>query len=561
MRKRPAVFPCKILAATLSFAASVSAYGAARPRQAESERNSGTVFVPLDSWVYPALDRLAALGYLDLEFLGTRPWTRLECVHLIQDVRDTVAARDSDATGAAGALHNLESEFAGDLQALDSSSNRRMRLESAYTQLMGISGQPLNDSEHFGQTIINNFGRPYGEGFNNSTGLSGYATAGRFSVYVRGEYQEAPSSPAYSLPVRQVIASVDANPLQPAKPAAAVDRFELLDTYVGVHLGDWQMTFGKQSLWWGPGQGGAMLFSDNAEPVTMARVSRTSPYQLPWPFKWMGPVKTDFFFGKLAGHQFPPGPLIHGEKISFKPTRNLELGFSRTVVMGGAGRALTLGALFNSYVSFTSSENYGAAVNPGKRTGGFDFSYRVPFLRNWLTIYSDSLSDDDLSPLASPRRSGISPGIYLARIPGMQKLDLRVEAVYTDTPGGNTHNGQYIYFDTFYHDLYTNDGNIIGSWIGRDGKGYQAWSKYRFSERRTLQVDYRHAQVSGDFIPGGGSTNDYGVQGDFLVGHATSLSGRVQYERWDYPILAPQPQSNITVSFQVTYWPGERTKQ
>jgi len=32
----------------------------------------------------------------------------------------------------------------------------------------------------------------------------------------------------------------------------------------------------------------------------------------------MGPVKLDFFFGKLSGNEFPPRPLIHGEKISFK---------------------------------------------------------------------------------------------------------------------------------------------------------------------------------------------------------------------------------------------------
>jgi hypothetical protein len=558
MRKRAAVFLYKLAAATLTVA--TSACGAARPQQNVPASSSATVFVPLDSWVYPALDRLRALGYIDVGFLGMRPWTRLECAHLVQDAREVISAREPGATGSGDALNSLEAEFAGDLEALDGGASRRMQLESVYTRLMGINGQPLNDSEHFGQTLINDFGRPYGEGFNSSTGLSGYATAGRFSIYVRGEYQHAPSTPAYALPVRQVIASVDANPLQPPKSIAAVDRFELLDAYVGVNLAHWQVSFGRQSLWWGPGEGGAMLSSDNAEPITMARVSRTSPYQLPWPFKWMGPVKTDFFFGKLSGHEFPPGPLIHGEKISFKPTRNLELGFSRTVVMGGQGRAFTLGALFNSYVSFTSSQNYAASVNPGKRTGGFDFSYRVPFLRNWLTIYSDSLSDDDLSPLASPRRSGISPGIYMPRIPGAQKLDLRVEAVYTDTPGGNTHKGQYIYFDTFYHDLYTNNGNIIGSWIGRDGKGYQAWSKYRFSERRTLELDYRHAQVSGDFIPGGGSANDFGMQGDFLVGHATSVSGRVQYERWNYRVLAPQPQSNVTVSIQVTYWPRERVK-
>jgi membrane-associated phospholipid phosphatase len=525
-----------------------------------SPSSSGTTFVPLDSWVYPVLERLAALGYINVDFLGMRPWTRLECARLVQDAGNFAVTRDSDPAGAGAAVEELEAEFAKDLDVLGGGSNRRIQLESVYTRLMDISGQPLNDSNHFGQTLINDFGRPYGEGFNNSTGFSGYATAGRFSLYVRGEYQHATPLPAYSLPVRQVIASVDANPLQPAQSVAAVDRFELLDTYVGANFANWEFTFGKQSLWWGPGEGGALLFSDNAEPITMGRLSRIAPFTLPWLFRLMGPVKLDLFFGKLSGHQFPPDPFIHGEKISFKPTPNLELGFSRTVVMGGVGRPFTLGALFNSYVSFTSSQSYGASVNPGKRTGGFDFSYRVPFVRNWLTIYSDSLSDDDPSPLAAPRRSGVSPGIYLTRIPAVPKLDLRVEGVNTDPPTRNSHGGQFIYFDTFYHDLYTNNKNIIGSWIGREGQGLQAWSRYWFTSRNSLQFGYRHAKVNGDFIPGGGTVNDASVQLDFLAHHSTGISTRVQYELWNYPILAPRPQTNVTFSLTVTHWPRERTK-
>jgi hypothetical protein len=42
-------------------------------------KNMGSPYVPLDSWVYPAFDRLAAMGYLDSDIIGMRPWTRLEC--------------------------------------------------------------------------------------------------------------------------------------------------------------------------------------------------------------------------------------------------------------------------------------------------------------------------------------------------------------------------------------------------------------------------------------------------------------------------------------------------
>jgi len=97
-----------------------------------------------------------------------------------------------------------------------------------------------------------------------------------------------------------------------------VNQFDLLDAYVGVTLENWELTFGKQSLWWGPGHGGAFLFSNNADPIYMFRASRVTPFTLPWLFRKMGPVKLDFFFGKLSGNEFPPRPLIHGERNQFQ---------------------------------------------------------------------------------------------------------------------------------------------------------------------------------------------------------------------------------------------------
>jgi membrane-associated phospholipid phosphatase len=39
----------------------------------------GSPYVPLDSWIYPALDRLIALGAVHSAFAGMKPWTRTEC--------------------------------------------------------------------------------------------------------------------------------------------------------------------------------------------------------------------------------------------------------------------------------------------------------------------------------------------------------------------------------------------------------------------------------------------------------------------------------------------------
>jgi len=135
-----------------------------------------------------------------------------------------------------------------------------------------------------------------------------------------------------------------------------------------------------------------------------------------------------------------------------------------------------------------------------------------------------------------------------------------MEGVNTDTPLFRGGRGQFIYFDGFYHDLYTNKQNLMGSWIGRQAQGVQAWSKYSFNARNSLQFAYRHARVSSDFIPGGGTLNDASVQADFLAGREFGLSTRVQYEHWNYPILAAQAQTNISVSVQMTYWPHFQVK-
>jgi Capsule assembly protein Wzi len=524
---------------------------------AHKPRIVGSPYVELDSWTYPAIERLAALGYIQDEFLGMRPWTRVECARLVQEAGDLIdSGRRGPAPNVARQLQiELKNEFQAELGALAGGKQRLIRVESVYANLGGINGKPLNDSYHFGQTITNNYGRPYQEGFNSYDGASGYATVGRFTIYVRGEYQHAPSAPAYSLPVRQVIATMDNNPLLPATPVAGADQFRLLDTYVSANVANWNLSFGKQSLWWGPGDGGALLFSDNAEPIYMARASRIAPFRLPWVFRWLGPMKWDLFYGKLSGNQYPPRPMIHGEKISFKPTENLELGFSRTGELGSVGRPLTFGSLWRSYFTIAAPAVETAGNDPGKRTGGFDFNYRVPFVRNWLSVYADSLSDDDPSPIDAPRRAGISPGIYLSRIPGISKLDLRVEAVNTNTPTSRSNGGKYIYYDGFYHDLYTNKYNIIGSWIGREGTSIQARSTYWLSPRNTLQLGYRHAKVASDFIPGGETVNDSSVKLDWWMRHDLSVSAFVQYEKWLAPILAPTAQTNWTSSFQVTFWP------
>jgi hypothetical protein len=572
-----------------------------------TSKNMGSPYVPLDSWVYPAFDRLIAFGYAKSGFAGLRPWTRMECARLLAETEEGMGMalppsaagsgspappsqgkgkKESEARSIYSAL-NLE--FARERALLENGGrNLSAQAESVYTRVTGISGQPLTDGYHFGQTIINDFGRPYQEGFNNVTGVSGSATAGPVVFYLRGEYQHAPSAPALPLTARQWIAQVDQGLpiLPPNSPVSATDRFEFLDSYAGVTVANWELSFGRQSLWWGPGLGGPMMFSDNAEPITMLRLNRVSPFKLPSILGWLGPMRVEVFLGQLTGSEFVlnqtglvgqwgqslnPQPYIHGEKFSFKPTPNFEVGFSRTTIYGGPGYPFTLDTFARSLFS-GSNEVAGGATKPGDRRAGLDFTYRIPKLRNWLTFYADGFTDDEFSPIAYPDRSVWHAGLYAARVPGIPKLDLRAEGVYTDNPIGGAVGPGFYYNNGTWRTGYRNAGNLMGSWIGRAGQGAQAWATYHFTPKNDVQVYFRHQKVSSNWIQPplpsapnigaleGGTLADFWVRADYWVRPRISITGSMQYEKWTFPVLAATQQSNIATTVQLTYWPSQHSR-
>ena len=45
----------------------------------------GSTYVPLDSWIYQAMDRLISRGYIESAYMGLRPWTRMNCARMIAD--------------------------------------------------------------------------------------------------------------------------------------------------------------------------------------------------------------------------------------------------------------------------------------------------------------------------------------------------------------------------------------------------------------------------------------------------------------------------------------------
>ena len=525
------------------------------PRQVAT----GSPYVPLDSWIYPALRRLAALGYVPDQVSDLAPWTRTECLQLVQEAADFASRRDVVSIGpqinneALGLISALQQEL-----SVDSLSGGIIQLESLYTRTSLISGTPLTDSYHFGQTITNDFGRPFERGINNVSGFSTYAVSGPFFAYFRGEYQYSGDRAADTASLRQFIAGADGNPVQNASATATTNGFQTQDMYAGVKLGFENVTFGKQSLWWGPGEESAFSFTNNAQPFYSLRLAQGRPLILPGVLSRLGKIRTEFLFGKLSGHQWPPRPYVNAQKISLALTDNFEIGFTRSAFFGGVGHPLTFGNFTASLVSTasTGTGGYGAKNDPGDRHSGFDFRYRIPGVRRYLTIFSDSYADDDPNPLDNPKRSAWGPGLYLAQMPGLKKLDFRFETystlLYRQDMGGN-----FIYYNGDYHDAYTNKGYLLGSWVGRDSRAYSSSSTYWLSARSTVKAQYRQIKAGAKFLPGGGTQTQGSVAVQWGLTPELMVTANAQYERYNIPILG-KPEKDMLGSVEVVFTPHRR---
>ena len=527
-------------------------------------------YVPLDSWIYPALERLIALGRIQSDVLGMRPWTRMACARLLDDAEDNSSDSGIEDGEAGRTYAALAGEFKAEIARLDGAANVGGGVRTVYTRMMGISGTPVRDGYHFGQTIINDYGRPYWTGFNNITGLTADAEAGPVSIYLRGEYQHSPAMPSESTQTLAATAAADFTPPL-ADGVGKVSQVELLDSMASVNINNVEVSFGVQSVWLGPGESGSLLLSNNAAPFPMLKIDDVAPHKIPGPLGILGPFRTEFFVGQLSGQHWEectapscqsypgyasvvgpnisPQPFIHGEKISFQPTPNFEFGMGVTAMFGGPGLPVTFGNFFRTYYVHTQT----LVNNPGKRVSAADFSYRIPGLRNWLTFYLDSMVWDEISPIGSTR-AAVNPGIYMPRIPKIPKLELRAEG-FNISRAEEFPPGFVYYNNDRYRSGYINNGNLLGSWIGRAGRGGQGWLTYWLSPRNKLQLGYRLQTVSPNFI-GGGRLADYSAKSELMIGHHVSVSGLLQYEQWSFPDLAPTPQSNVTGSVQLTLYPN-----
>ena len=465
----------------------------------------------------------------------------------------------------------LDAEFAYETSVIDGEANRDLELEDVYTRFTGIKGTPIRDSFHFGQTLADDFGRPYGQGLNEVSGLAARASWRNLTVYLRGEHQYASALPTYNATAQAAIAASDDLYLQGGLPygwnlrEGATDRVRFIEAYAAATRGNWQVSFGQQALWWGPDRTSSLILSDNAEALPMLRFARVKPARMPGKLAFVGPVHFDLFFAREGGIHYValgpafqvygnpttglnPPPYMWGANFSFKPTQYFELGFGHTVIFAGYGRPLNLRTFLHTFSILGNDQ----AVDPGKRTTEFNLNYHLPFFRRSIVAYTEGFAWDNPVEGKFVARFAMSPGLYLPQLPKLNRMDLRMEGFYTDLP--KLVEPAYYYANAHYPEGYTNYGQLLGSWVGRQGRGGQVTTSYWITARDKAAVSYRRMTADRAFLQGG-SMSDVTGSLSWLIRPTVELSASGQYEQWHFPLLSAGARNNFATTFEFRFYP------
>ncbi len=477
-----------------------------------------SVNVPLDSWVYEALNKLEACGLIDTAVSGTRPYSRLEVARL---VKEAIEKRDSLAAGKKPSgfleedlipsfLERFKKEFKpeliewGVLEGAKAPTYLKpvdeVVLKYVYQTSDPIqrpqAGNPPTQTIY---PIYNNDGIVYRKHNNFSAELDGEA---RLWNHI-------------SLYYRPIFTAFDQEET----------RFDLEKGYLKLEGLNLELEAGRDSLWWGPGYNGDLLLTNNARPFNLVKLSNQRPFILPF----LGLFKFNLFVSKLD-HDQPsiPDPTLYGLRLNLKPHPLFEIGVSQIVIFDGEGRkALS----FEDYFRILyGNKNYSGKLESNQQVA-IDFSFRWPNLGKFLPIarslklYGEWGAEDTGTP---PDRRAYLLGLYLNDVLLTGRVDLRVE--YANTSPKSVFNSWYTHPDypPTYHE------RIFGHNVGSNAEDIFARLTAYLSPKMLLGLDFN---VQNQGIREAVKTETYrgGIDLDYLIQGQMSIKGRYILEKFDDP--------------------------
>lgn len=173
-------------------------------------------------------------------------------------------------------------------------------------------------------------------------------------------------------------------------------------------FGGWNAQVFAHQFWWGPGWQSSLVNSNNSPAWQGVGLQRGTikPSDSPW-LAWMGPWNLDVFVAKAQDpvvvanqHQ---GFLFSGARLTMKPQPWLEMGFSRGMQSGGAGRPggvnTFVKAFFGQQVNQDSWSNF---QDSSGQIAGYDMRVRCPLSWGACAAYTQWMGEDAAGKIPLP---------------------------------------------------------------------------------------------------------------------------------------------------------------
>jgi hypothetical protein len=426
--------------------------------------------VPVDDPVYRDIDKLVAFGLVKDAIYGQRPWSRREIARMVAEAMDK-----SDRTAP---LTPDDRELSERIRRSEILDRLRDRFHTELAEAGAVPGESKNfrlnplEEVRFDYTLLDSPYRsvPANNGLGAINGVINPLVAYREGRhYVDGNTlgvettHTAKISPYLSLYARPRLEGLipntgnsDFNPL-------------IQQAYAKFAYRSFEIEAGRDSLIWGQGEFGGLVFSNNARPLDLIKVGSGSPFFLPWVFKYLGPNSFQIFFADMGPEQALPHAILSGYKWTIKPVHFFEMGLNHLVMMGGRGANdpsfwEAIGEFSGVLSAATNNKRGGAALT--NRLFSLEGRATFPFLRNSV-LYSEIAFDDTNSEIDVLFEDNASyyVGFFIPRLTNDGSLDLRLE--YKHIPGVAYRHGRYI-------SGYTLNKRLVGDELGPDSDGVSA---------------------------------------------------------------------------------------
>ena len=222
-----------------------------------------SINIPLDSGFYTNIDILIAHGLIKSDLSSTKPFTRAEAGRLLDE-----AIYYSETKDIPSSTSELLDRMAQDYEEEITEATIRSGAPTTYLKPLDEFSITYNflDGPF---SILNNEGIDYFDGSNAMLQFQSSARLWRvFSFYI------------------QPVAIYNQN-LEGIEGNDDTD-FRVHKKYMKFTVDNFEIEWGKDSLWWGPGYHGALLMSNNSRPFNMIKISNPRPTILPWFFATWG---------------------------------------------------------------------------------------------------------------------------------------------------------------------------------------------------------------------------------------------------------------------------------